>query len=183
MGSSGTLSAHPRTRRLRFVARLPFIFFFALMVVFAVPRSARAACSPASGAAPCPNAAASPTARPEPSELVRPSSGNDTFKLASLGVVFLIIGAAVVYAPQIVSSITGLPRRMSGSRRKAAVNKAAPTPKPPQPAREYETAVIELPPPPPPIARPPPVKVEIPGSQDVVSRLQNEIRSAWSKTR
>jgi hypothetical protein len=155
---------------LKLLAKLPFVFFFAFVVVLAYAHTADAA---------------SPTARPEPSELVRPSSGNDTFKLASLGVVFLVIGAAVVYAPNIVSAVTGLPRRMSGRPPKA---KPAKTKKPaPQPAKtvvadERPTTAIELPPPPP-VMRVPERRVEIPEAHDVVSRLQNEIRSAWSKTR
>jgi hypothetical protein len=89
-----------------------------------------------------------------------------------------------VYAPQIVSSITGLPRKVGGSRRKVPAKKATPAPKPASSVDEHETTLIDLPSvPPTPVAKPQPMKVDIPGSPDVVSRLQNEIRSAWSKTR
>jgi hypothetical protein len=156
---------------LKLAARLPFVFLCALFIALAHLHAA---------------SAATPTARPEPSELVRPSSGNDTFKLASLGVVFLIIGAAVVYAPNIVSAVTGLPRRMSGRAPKAKPAKARkPVAQPVRTvvAEEQATTVIDLPPPPPPPTRPPERRVEIPAAHDVVSKLQNEIRSAWSKTR
>jgi hypothetical protein len=161
---------------LKLVRKLPFVLFFVLGVAFAHPHGARAA---------------TPTEHPEPSELVRPSSGgSDTFKLAGLGIVFLIIGAAVVYAPQIVSAVTGLPRRMSGRAPKSKTTKKA------EPAatsrsivvEEKPTSVIEFPPresqrAPPPLPRAAERRVEIPEAHDVVSRLQNEIRSAWSKTR
>jgi hypothetical protein len=152
---------------LKFRTRLPLVLLFAVSVAL-LAASARAA---------------SPTSAPQPSESVHPQGGNDTVKLASLGVVFLIIGAAVVYAPQIVSAITGMPRRMSRKQRRA------PAPRRSEPTISREPAVTEAPvievhqPPRQSTPSAPERLIAIPESHDVVTRLQNEVRSAWSKTR
>jgi hypothetical protein len=135
-----------------------------------------------------PGHARAATPAPEPtataSELVKPQSGNDTFKLASLGIVFLVIGAAVVYAPQIVSAISGLPRRLFGSRRKASV-KPAPLPQAESTGEMPTTRVQE--PESPSIYAPPPVRservTEPSEPHDVIARLQSEVRSSWTKGR
>jgi hypothetical protein len=161
---------------LRIVAKLRFLpLVFAPALVFDVWASVVAG-------------AQSPDSTSSHTELVRPSSGNDTLKLASLGVVFLLIGAAVVYAPQIVSAVTRFPGRLLGRK-----------PKPKKAAKAVRATQA-----PPPAAPPPaPVVVTLPEEQvstdelqfappsptasveekplDVVARLQQEIRASWKK--
>jgi hypothetical protein len=111
---------------------------------------------------------------------VRPKSGNDTLKLASLGVVFLVIGAAVVYAPQIVSGLTRLPSRIFG-KQKGPVKRDEATA---ADSVERSIAVVETD-----VTGQLPVMPRAPASlvsaeqrpRDIVAQLQREVRSAWSK--
>lgn len=132
------------------------------------------------------NAQQRPTVSPTPD--AAPESGNDTVKLAAVGVVFLLIGAVVVYAPQIVSALAPGTRRAKRRTPGPAKDKRLATPKeepPERPAPPTEQPAaptvtepqIRLP------ERDRLVVSADPQPDDVVSRLQTEVRSAWSKNR
>jgi len=113
-------------------------------------------------------------------------TGSQTGKLVSLGLVFVLIGALIVYAPQIVSAATRFPRRLL--RRPPKVEAK---PAPPQPSSqpiatvvpEHTTIATGTTPAPPPELPPLVISPGVTSEQDeVVSRLQQEIRSSWSKT-
>jgi hypothetical protein len=126
---------------------------------------------------------------------VRPQAKSDTLKLASVGILFLVIGAAVVYAPQIVGAITGSTRRKGrptkkGPRETEEKKPAKPGPAPIAASAEREAPTVTLgreavqvtdvPPAP----RYEPVRPSTPASAgDVITQLQQEVRSAWTRTR
>jgi hypothetical protein len=160
---------------LRFIRALAAIFVLGTAALFGLALTANAQ---------------SPAPRPTATTEVVPEPGNDTLKLASLGIVFLVIGAAVVYAPQIVSAVGAIPRRLTGSgRRKPPPSKPAPAKAAPAPRVEEirPSPVLEPSRPPapalPPVVTAPELTVRVGEPDDVVARLQNEVRSAWSRTR
>jgi hypothetical protein len=180
----------PSMRLTTIVRRTLLLVLLAWTASVVFSAGAFAACpdSP-TGPTPCPTARAPAVGTaPQPTASAPPESGNDTLKLASLGIVFLLIGAAVVYAPQIVSAITSVPRRRSRPQRPVAPKTRpapappTPAPRPPGPAPSEITISLDEPSPRVPERERIVVNTES-QPDDVVSRLQTEVRSAWSKNR